>query len=373
MDKVSKSKLVTIFGGQFGSEGKGQVASFLGQRSRFDYAVRVGGPNAGHTYFYANGRRDKVQSVPVAAMLGSIGVIGPAGVILPQLLLEELQRGFTELEKPIKLMIDSNAVVITPEHMDREVEMKKSIGSTGEGVGAATADKVMRTAAVALHDNPALNSHLLQWLVENDSVHAGRAVKDVYMQDDTSYVVNRALTNGYSVMLEGTQGFGLGLHTGGFYPFCTSRESTPAALWAETGVNPGNADNVETVMVVRTHPIRVGGNSGPLANEISWEELKRRTRGYVAEPEITTVTKKVRRIADIDYGLLERAVLQTRPTSIALMFLDYVFPEVSELRDPSGLQRNHWQYITDLEQRLDVPIKIVGCGPNNTLSLRITQ
>ena len=38
-----------IVGGQYGSEGKGQIAAFLS--NEYDLLVRVGGPNAGHTVF----------------------------------------------------------------------------------------------------------------------------------------------------------------------------------------------------------------------------------------------------------------------------------------------------------------------------------
>src|SRR6266550_3997743 len=38
-----------IVGGQYGSEGKGQIASFIARE--YDLLVRVGGPNAGHKVF----------------------------------------------------------------------------------------------------------------------------------------------------------------------------------------------------------------------------------------------------------------------------------------------------------------------------------
>jgi adenylosuccinate synthase len=148
--------------------------------------------------------------------------------------------------------------------------------------------------------------------------------------EDTVMDLNHMLMLGKRVVIEGTQGYGLSLHTSGFYPFCTSRECTPHGLYAETGINPDNARlGYEEIIVVRTYPIRVGGNSGPLENEISWDRLSELTEGYVKTPEITTVTKKIRRIADIDLNLLKRAWLQTRPSSIALTFLDYLFPKAA--------------------------------------------
>ena len=38
-----------VVGGQFGSEGKGKVAHWLSREQDATYAIRVGGPNSGHT------------------------------------------------------------------------------------------------------------------------------------------------------------------------------------------------------------------------------------------------------------------------------------------------------------------------------------
>ena len=38
-----------VVGGQYGSEGKGKIAHWLAKYQNANYAVRVGGPNSGHT------------------------------------------------------------------------------------------------------------------------------------------------------------------------------------------------------------------------------------------------------------------------------------------------------------------------------------
>ena len=38
-----------VCGGQAGDEGKGKIAAYLSYKGNYDYCVRVGGPNAGHT------------------------------------------------------------------------------------------------------------------------------------------------------------------------------------------------------------------------------------------------------------------------------------------------------------------------------------
>lgn len=364
---MAKSALITVYGGQFGSEGKGQVVAHLYHTRGVDVGVRVGGPNAGHTFFHKNGRKQVVQTLPIPAALGAHGVIGAAGMVLLDVLDKELQETHEFTGKVARLSVDRNAVVITAEHMSREAALKGRIGSTGEGVGAATADKVMRTPGIV-----AGHEEMVKYVTDE---YLGRPwwAGVTWGVEHTPSMLNSDLQyRKRTVLLEGTQGYGLSLHTGGYYPFCTSRECTPQGIQAQAGVAESRADEVERIMVLRTYPIRVGGNSGPLPGEVSWEELSERTGGYV-KPEITTVTKKVRRIAAFDWELVNRAVLQTNPTGVALMFLDYVHPEIAGVVDPTGLGAEHWRTIQRFEERLGVPIKYVGTGPGTTVSLRVNK
>lgn len=355
----AQSKLTIIYGGQFGSEGKGRIAALIQQQDEHFAAVRVGGANAGHT-FYLNGKKVVVQSIPVAAMMGAVGVIGPAGYILPDILTEELRNGYELLGRPVDLLIDMNAAVILPKHMSTETSLVKRIGSTGEGVGACTASKIMREPEVVVSGN-----HVLDDAFRDENGNLCEWAKGVKFETLTNARMNLLLRSGSSVMIEGTQGYGLSLHTGGFYPYCTSRECTPQALLAETGIGEHNAGSVEKVMVLRTYPIRVAGNSGPLANEINWEILKERTNGYVSIPEKTTVTKKVRRIAEFDITLVQRCVEQTGPTCIAINFLDYVFPELAGVTSPSQFSSDVWKYIAYMEKSLGVKVKYASWGPTD--------
>jgi adenylosuccinate synthase len=47
--------VTVIVGGQFGSEGKGKVAHHLAREMGASIAIRVGGPNSGHTVFSKDG------------------------------------------------------------------------------------------------------------------------------------------------------------------------------------------------------------------------------------------------------------------------------------------------------------------------------
>ena len=79
-------------------------------------------------------------------------------------------------------------------------------------------------------------------------------------------------------------------------------------------------------MVCRTYPIRVGGPSGPMDNEVTMEEIHRRS-GIPLIPleqaERTTTTNKPRRIAEFDWTQFKNSVQLNGPTDIALTFVDY--------------------------------------------------
>jgi adenylosuccinate synthase len=147
----------------------------------------------------------------------------------------------------------------------------------------------------------------------------------------------------------------------GTFPFVTGRDTTAAGFLAEAGISPMVVSDV--VVVLRTYPIRVAGNSGPL-DEIGWEEVVRRSGYPTALAEYTTVTGRLRRVGEFDWRLAEKAVAVNRPTAIALHGVDYL--------DHSNLGATEWyhlgprsrRFIDQLEQRLGVRVRYVFTGPD---------
>ncbi|MEK9157139.1 MAG: adenylosuccinate synthetase, partial [Patescibacteria group bacterium] len=210
----------------------------------------------------------------------------------------------------------------------------KNIGSTGKGCGAALIDRIWRKDF--------------------------KLAKDVlgHLQiADVAQVVNTAIDEGGNILLEGTQGFGLSLYHG-TYPFVTSRDTTAANFLAEAGLSPLLVK--EIILVIRTFPIRVAGNSGPLPHEITWQDLSERMGRKVEE--ITTVTKKIRRVGEFDEEIVKRAILLNRPTQIALQFLNYLFPQDKDKSSWEDLSNEAQSYIENLERELRVPITLIGTG-----------
>ena len=293
-----------LIGGQFGSEGKGNIVGHIAPE--YDLLVRVGGPNAGHQV-YAEPKPEKYYHLPSGTQRAPNAklVLGPGAVIYPKKLLEEISEHKIDAER---LTIDPRAMIITDE--DREEEEKRfgSISSTAQGVGVASARKMTgrsdykeKRAAFLARDSEVLQPYL----------------------GSTRQVLANAMVAGQRILLEGTQGTALSIHHGD-YPHVTTRGTTVSGCLADAGIAPSNVRKI--IMVCRTYPIRVGGPSGPMAHEVEMADIHRRSGIPLEElekTERTTTTDRPRRIAEFDWLQFRDAVQLNGPTDIALTFVDY--------------------------------------------------
>ncbi|HAM23377.1 MAG TPA: adenylosuccinate synthase, partial [Actinobacteria bacterium] len=139
MARVEIQRPVTAFpiidvliGGQYGSEGKGNIAHYLAPE--YDVLVRVGGPNAGHKVFRPGEDPYTFRQLPSGALgnRDAMLVLGAGAVISLQQVLREI----ADLTIPFdKLIIDPQAMIIESFDIDWEVEnLKAAIGSTAQGL-----------------------------------------------------------------------------------------------------------------------------------------------------------------------------------------------------------------------------------------------
>jgi adenylosuccinate synthase len=331
-----------VVGGQFGSEGKGKVALEIVRRDpTVAAAVRVGGTNSGQTAVAVGGQTYALCQLPAAAVDRSIKVILPPGSYIdPEIFLDEVSSlGLG----PSQVTISPMARIITSEHKawEREADLNRSIGSTQSGTGGAV-------MAMTARDAP---SH-------PPSVHAGEipALED-YL-NDTGLELRRLLCADRRVVIEGTQGFGLSLLQGGYWPKATSRDTTAAGFLAEAGLSPLDVDDV--TLVIRCHPIRVSGASGPLTGETTWEQIAAEARIATDISELTTVTKKVRRVGRFDPEIVRRAIQANRPTRIVLNHLDYVDARVRE----GSMTAKAAAFVEQVEAGIGQEIGWLGVGPD---------
>ena len=166
------------------------------------------------------------------------------------------------------------------------------------------------------------------------------------------------------VVIEGTQGYGLGLHTK-HYPQCTSSDCRAIDFLAMAGISPWG-HIVEVWAVARMFPIRVAGNSGYLKGETTWEALG-------LPPEYTTVTQKVRRVGEWDPVLVAEAVRANGGAPhvrLALTMTDQRWPDLRDVNTSSQarhvmdsqtkLEMDEWIHRVERDTRAQVAMITTG-------------
>lgn len=335
------SRLVDVLiGGEYGSEGKGHIASHLARE--YDLLVRVGGPNAGHKVF-----QDPVpythHQLPSGTRFSEAPILlAPGAVLNVEKLLKEIGDCKVDAQR---LSIDPQAMIIEDQDIKSEAQLVKNIGSTGQGVGNATArrilDRGIRETRLA-GNVPALKPFLRS----------------------ACAVLDKAFFERKKVLVEGTQGTGLSLYHG-FYPHVTSRDTTVAGCLAEAGISPSRVRRV--VMVVRSYPIRVqdpaNSSSGPMSQEINWREISLRSGVPYSElvtTEKTSTTHRKRRVGEFDWELLRKAASLNGPTDIALTFADYVSIKNRDARRFEQLTEETIRFIEEIERVAGAPVSLIS-------------
>jgi adenylosuccinate synthase len=171
---------------------------------------------------------------------------------------------------------------------------------------------------------------------------------------DVPALVNHALDEGRTVIVEGTQGTFISLYYGQ-YPYVTSKDVCASAACSDVGIGPTRVD--EVVLVLKSYVTRVGG--GELDGEISHEEAQK--RGW---DEYGTVTGRQRRAAPFSYSLAKRAAMINGATQIALTKLDILFPEAKGVKNYEELGVEARAFIHRVEEELDIPVTLIGTGPD---------
>jgi adenylosuccinate synthase len=329
---------VVLVGAQWGDEGKGKATDLLGDR--VDYVVRYqGGNNAGHTVVIGD-KKFALHLLPSGILTPKVvPVIGNGVVIDLEVLFREIDGLNDKGVDTSKLIISSNAHIITPYHVtiDKVTERflgKRAIGTTGRGIGPTYGDKMGRLGIRVqdLFDPSILLQKVEAALVQKNDIlvklYNRAAVKpeDVVehllsfaerlrpMVKDTSLVLNNALGDGKTVLLEGGQGTLLDVDHG-TYPFVTS--SNPTAGGATTGSGIGPTKITGVIGILKAYTTRVG--SGPFPTEL-FDDLGAflRTVGH----EVGVTTGRNRRCGWFDAPIAKYATRINGLTDIFLTKLD---------------------------------------------------
>jgi len=278
---------VVLLGAQWGDEGKGKATDLLG--GRVDYVVRYqGGNNAGHTVVIGD-QKFALHLLPSGILTPTVtSVIGNGVVIDPEVLLRELAGLKERGVETGKLLISANAHLITPYHvtLDKTIERflgNAKIGTTGRGIGPTYGDKVAR---LGIRVQDIFDPSILRQKVEGALAHKNQVLVKVYnvraidpdaivdslleyaeilrpYVTDTALMLNTALAEGKTVLLEGGQGTLLDVDHG-TYPFVTSSNPTAGGACTGSGIGPTRITRV--IGILKAYTTRVG--SGPFPTEL---------------------------------------------------------------------------------------------------------
>jgi len=420
---------IVLLGAQWGDEGKGKATDLLGDR--VDYVVRYqGGNNAGHTVVIGD-QKYALHLLPSGILSPAVvPVIGNGVVIDPSVLLQEI-KGLNERGiDTSRLVISSNAHLITPYHrtIDKVTERflgNNKIGTTGRGIGPTYADKINR---IGIRVQDLFDPSILRQKIEGALRDKNQILVKVFNRKglevdaiveeylaygeilrpyvtDTALLLDQALQAGKVVLLEGSQGTLLDVDHG-TYPFVTS--SNPTAGGASTGSGIGPTKITRVIGILKAYTTRVG--SGPFPTELFDEdgEALRRIGG-----EVGVTTGRNRRCGWFDAPIARYATRINGLTDFFLTKLDVLTgweripvcvayeidgqrveevpsnqsdfhhakpiyeylpgwkEDISKAADFSDLPKNAQSYVRFLEEISGAPMSAIGVGPGRTQTISV--
>ncbi len=403
---------IFLIGTHWGDEGKGKVVDVITENA--SACIRFqGGHNAGHTLVIDN-KKFILHLIPSGILRDNVkSVIGNGVVVSIDALLSEINDlKSNNISLINKLYISQNCHLILPTHIAldqaREAKLgKKSIGTTGRGIGPCYEEKISRKG-LRFHDLKNIDlftkklSNLMDYhnfLLEKyykvkkiDKSQVSDEIITKYQQIktyiiDTDEYINDLCKKG-GVVFEGAQGTMLDIDHGTF-PYVTSSNTTLSGVVSGTGVNMSLINY--GLGITKAYSTRVG--HGPFPSELNNDIGKK--IGEIGG-EIGATTGRTRRCGWLDLKVLKKAIRLNNLSGIALTKIDVLdhFDEISICTDYGeidyetfnvedieliklpgwkastvgikkyqDLPNNAKSYIETIERLCDIPIDIISTGP----------
>jgi adenylosuccinate synthase len=419
-------KVDVLLGLQWGDEGKGKIVDVL--TPEYDIIARFqGGPNAGHTLEF-EGIKHVLHTIPSGIFHPNVvNLVGNGVVIDPVIFKQELDKlAPFDIDFEKRLLLSKKAHLILPTHrlLDAASETSKGknkIGSTLKGIGPTYMDKTGRNGLrvgdiyspnflskykALVEKHVGILSHYPDFTydlseLETPWMEGIEKLRELTAVDSEHYL-NTALQSGKKVLAEGAQGTMLDIDFG-TYPFVTSSNTVTAGTCTGLGIAPTRIGKV--IGIFKAYCTRVG--SGPFPTELedqTGEAIRAEGREFGA------TTGRPRRCGWLDLVQMRYAIMINGVTELSMMKSDvlsifeeikvcthykvngeniYDFPfDVNDLDiepvwetlpgwhcDLTALE--NWEsapkalkdYVTYLEQQLNVPINVVSVGPDRKQTL----
>ena len=411
--------ILVVQGGSWGSESKGLVVDHLCKERDVDFAVRTGSINAGHTVYY-NGKAYKFQQIPVGWTNPNTRlVIGGGAYISPEILESEVEliaqaTGQDSDQVRERIFIDHRCGTHLHKHHAQEESsgIHVRMGSTGEGVAAAIVDKLDRKTDYAL----------FRTLPESAKYTLGDTTKLLNEAYDNNLQILLEGTQGTMLdlhfgtypyvtsrqTLAGAWATEAGLSPSLQYEVVLVVRQFPIRVAGNSGPFPAEIDWIPFMREVNRKRLELSlpvvvnedcvarfeerfiamskmlGLPTPATSTLSTEErvlhasalstvykqtLDMMDAEDVAELkkllEMTTVTKKVRRLARLDMESLKYAIRLNRPQYVVLNFLNYQFPSLFGVDTVEGIKSSPEfaelsLYLHQFEEETGVQVKYIN-------------
>jgi adenylosuccinate synthase len=270
-----------VLGAQWGDEGKGKIVDMLA--GKMDLVVRFqGGANAGHTVIIGD-KQYVLHIIPGGIVSGkATNVIGNGCVVDPIIFSEEVKYLADKGIKvtPEKLVISSQAHLVTPVHKYLDRVLNEKIGTTGRGIGPAYGDKIHRTGirAETILDGTFIDRfkehadnyrNICDTVYREPFIDVDEAIEQMRIAGDqlkpyiadSIEVINAYVEKDANILYEGAQGTLLDIDHG-TYPFVTSSSTSIGGAYTGSGVYM-HFD--KRIGIVKSYTTRVG--EGPFPTE----------------------------------------------------------------------------------------------------------
>ena len=403
---------IFLIGTHWGDEGKGKVVDVITENA--SACIRFqGGHNAGHTLVIDN-KKFILHLIPSGILRDNVkSVIGNGVVVSIDALLSEINDlKSNNISLIDKLYISQNCHLILPTHIAldqaREAKLgKKSIGTTGRGIGPCYEDKISRKGlrfqdlknidlfTKKLSNLMDYHNFLLEKYYKVKKIDKSQVSDEIitkyqqiktYIIDTDEYINDLCKKGG--VVFEGAQGTMLDIDHGTF-PYVTSSNTTLSGVVSGTGVNMSLINY--GLGITKAYSTRVG--HGPFPSELNNDIGKK--IGEIGG-EIGATTGRTRRCGWLDLKVLKKAIRLNNLSGIALTKIDVLdhFDEISICTDYGeidyetfnvedieliklpgwkastvgvkkyeDLPNNAKSYIETIERLCDIPIDIISTGP----------
>jgi adenylosuccinate synthase len=328
-------KLDVIVDMQFGSTGKGALAGYLSEKNGYYAAISANMPNAGHSAYSPDTGKLFVHKVlPSGIFSKHLKVIGIGpGAVFSIDRLEQEWKAVKEYRDDVYLVIHETAGILLDSHRALEQKSLSRISSTMQGSAEAMISRIRREDGV-------IAKHFSERILAMGKV---KIVDNNNWLDEFRHIP--------SILVEGSQGYSLGI-SAGFYPYCTSRDCTPARVMADTGMPLPWLRRVYGS--ARVHPIRVGNTPDGYSGDWYADQHETTFEQLGVLPELTTVTGRVRRIATFSGLQMWEAMKAVLPDEVFLNFWQYNQEDSEKAKE----------VIDQIADQLGCGgVKLIGVGP----------